>query len=188
MQALRILALAGTIVWLAAPHGLGVGAEPVSHADAEPASSAWQRALSLIREDFPDVPQMTTARLAQLLGDEDAERIVLIDARTAEEFEVGHLRGAVRASGLRSALRALGPQAPQRTVVVYCSVGYRSSQVAERLRARGVANVFNLEGSLFKWANEGRHVYRGTERVTKVHPYDEDWGRLLDPRLWPPES
>ncbi len=189
MRALRILVLlVGTVLWPAMFQGLAVAAETGPHAEAEPDSAAWQRALALVREDFPDVPQMTTARLAQLLGDEDAERIVLIDARTRKEFEVGHLRGAVRASGLRTALRALGPQAPQRAVVVYCSVGYRSSQLAERLRERGVANVFNLEGSIFRWANEGRPVYRGTERVTQVHPYDEDWGRLLDRRRWPPGS
>ena len=47
-------------------------------------------------------------------------------------------------------------------------------------------NVFNLEGSLFKWANEGRPVYRGSERVQEVHPFDEDWGELLDESLHPP--
>ena len=38
----------------------------------------------------------------------------------------------------------------------------------------------NMEGSIFKWANEGRPVYRDGERVEKVHPYNETWGRLLD--------
>lgn len=71
-------------------------------------------------------------------------------------------------------------------IVVYCSVGYRSSRLARQLRTRGVKNVFNLEGSLFKWANEGRPVYRGSERVQEVHPFDEDWGELLDESLHPP--
>ena len=66
----------------------------------------------------------------------------------------------------------------------YCSVGYRSSRLAEELRARGFENVFNLEGSLFQWANEGRPLYRGEERVDQAHPYDEEWGQLLDRRLW----
>lgn len=155
--------------------------------DAEPHSPEWQDTLRLVREDFPDVPQLTTRQLADLL-DMDRASVVLLDARSPEEYEVGHLAGAVPAGSLRAALDALSGLPPERTVVVYCSVGYRSSQLAERLRERGMANVFNLEGSIFRWANEGRPVYRGTERVTEVHPYDEDWGRLLDRRRWPPGS
>ena len=72
------------------------------------------------------------------------------------------------------------------TVVVYCSVGYRSAELVKRLKATGAGNVFNLEGSLFRWANEGRPVYRGAERVFEVHPYDADWANLLDRRYRPP--
>ena len=89
--------------------------------------------------------------------------------------------GRVLASNTRMALEASDPG---RTVVVYCSVGYRSSRLAEKLRARGIENVFNLEGSLFQWANEGRPLYRGDERVYEAHPYDDEWGQLLDRRLW----
>ena len=88
------------------------------------------------------------------------------------------------ASNTRMALEALEAIDPVRTVVVYCSIGYRSSRLAEKLRARGIENVFNLEGSLFQWANEGRPLYRGEERVYQAHPYDEEWGQLLDRRFW----
>jgi hypothetical protein len=43
--------------------------------------------------------------------------------------------------------------------------------------------VFNLEGSLFQWANEGRPVYRDDVPVQAIHPYDARWGRLLDRRF-----
>ena len=88
------------------------------------------------------------------------------------------------ASNTRMALEALEASDAVRTIVVYCSVGYRSSQLAEKLRARSIENVFNLEGSLFQWANEGRSLYRGDERVHEAHPYDEEWGQLLDKRFW----
>jgi len=52
------------------------------------------------------------------------------------------------------------------------------------MQRAGVANVFNLTGSIFRWANEGRPLRSGDERVQAVHPFDEDWGRLLDRRLW----
>ena len=152
--------------------------------DAAPDSRAWRDVLHEVREDFPNVPQMTTRRLAGLLDSEPAS-VLLLDARSEAEYEVGQLRGAVRTETLAAALDALSGFDRRSTVVVYCSVGHRSSDLAERLLARGVANVFNLEGSIFRWANEGRPVYRGARRVHEVHPYDEEWRRLLDRRYWP---
>lgn len=141
------------------------------------ADERWAETLRFVRETFPEVPQLSTERLAELVR-EDAD-VVLLDARSKEEFEISHLQGAVRATSVRMARKALEEHGEKPTVVVYCSVGYRSSRLAQRLRDHGVEDVFNLEGSLFKWANEGRPVYRGSEQVLPVHPFDEDWGELL---------
>ena len=149
--------------------------------DAAPDSPAWQATLRLVRDDFPGVPHMTTAQLAERL-EEDPTSVLLLDARSLEEYEVSHLRGAVNAETTRAALEVLAEVAPEPTVVVYCSVGYRSSELADRLLEHGRGSVFNLEGSIFRWANEGRPVYRGDERVYEVHPYDDGWGRLLEPQ------
>ena len=137
----------------------------------------WQRTLAEIRDTFPAVPQMTTQQLATTL--ERGEPVLLLDARTAAEFRTSHLEGATRAPTVGSALNAI-KAAPQRAIVVYCSVGYRSSRLVSRLQARGAKNVFNLEGSLFRWANEGRPLVRGSETVRTVHPYDDEWGELLE--------
>ena len=153
---------------------------PASPADPV-AEHRWAKTLDLVRETFPDVPQLSTQRLADLLG--EGAQVVLLDARTNKEFRISHLRGAVQANDLQSATRVLNKGSEDRTIVVYCSVGYRSSGLAEQLRTHGVKNVFNLEGSIFKWANEGRPVYRRSERVQEVHPFDEDWGELLDKSL-----
>ena len=102
------------------------------------------------------------------------------DARTATEFKAG----VVLTGNTCMAIETLAASEPGLTVVVYCSVGYRSSRLAEKLRARGFGNVVNLEGSLIQWANEGCPLYRGEERVYRTHPYDEEWGELLDRRFW----
>ena len=159
---------------------------------AEPiAEERWQDTLRLVREAFPEVRQLATEGFARFLEagflearllDERAG-VVLLDARSKEEFNTSHLQHAVHAEDVQTALNALRGRDEKRIVVVYCSVGYRSSRLANRLRALGVKDVFNLEGSLFKWANEGRPVYRGSQRVRQVHPYDEDWGELLDEPL-----
>ncbi|XP_065192371.1 uncharacterized protein LOC135823448 [Sycon ciliatum] len=47
--------------------------------------------------------------------------------------------------------------------------------------ARPVASVFNLEGSMFQWANENRQLCSaGTAATRQVHPYSVVWGRLVD--------
>ena len=151
---------------------------------ADARTLAWKRALRLVREAFPQVPRMTTERLAAMRADDSTQDIILLDARSESEFNVSHLHGAALASNTRMALNVLEANKPEGLVVVYCSVGYRSSQLASELRRRGFENVVNLEGSLFRWANEGRPLYRGDKRVHEAHPYDEEWGRLLDKRFW----
>ncbi len=106
---------------------------------------------------------------------------MLLDARTEAEYAVSHLRGARRIDPAHPALDPLSGVPKTAAIVVYCSVGYRSASVADWLMAQGFGNVRNLEGSLFRWANEGRPVYQGERRVTRVHPYDRTWGLLLEP-------
>jgi hypothetical protein len=55
--------------------------------------------------------------------------------------------------------------------------------MAHRVQPLVSGPVYNLEGSIFEWANSGRPVYRGEERVSVVHPYGARWERLLDRAL-----
>ena len=84
-------------------------------------------------------------------------------------------------------------------LVCYCSVGYRSSIVAEeilKLKEDGQPppglRPVNLEGSIFQWASEGRSLTRKGQtgvpveiKVTTVHPFSTVWGALTLPfSLW----
>lgn len=151
---------------------------------------SWRAVDALVRHDFPEVASLSTDSLAAWLDDAARERPLLLDARTPEEYAVSHLPGAVRvdpdasAEALAAEVGALrAGSAPDRSIVVYCSVGYRSARVAERLGEAGVDNVQNLDGSIFRWAAEGRPVVRDGEPVREVHPYNAAWGRLLPGRL-----
>ena len=154
---------------------------------AENNTMFWSTTLKMIRAKFPGVAQLSTDRLqAWLQAAPDRpgrESPLLLDVREREEYEVSHLESAVAAHSRQEALEALEGVPPERPVVLYCSVGYRSSEMAGFLEKKGFKNVFNLEGSIFAWANEGRPVYRGGERVHEVHPYDRVWGRLLKKTL-----
>ena len=137
----------------------------------------------LVRKRFPEVQQLPTQELAAWLADTHRPPPVILDVRQAEEFGVSHLAGARRVDP-DSKVEGLKPLvATNQAVVVYCSVGYRSSELARRLMKSGVTNVFNLEGSIFQWANEGRALTGTNGPATAVHPYSERWGALLKPAL-----
>lgn len=148
-------------------------------------AQTWTDILPTIRKRFPEVPQLTTTALAEWLGSTQRPPPVLVDVRSDAEYAVSHLAGARHATNV-SQIEALG-LGPEVSVVLYCSVGYRSSDPGVKLLRRPgwAGRVFNLEGSLFAWANEGRPIHRGTQRVTVVHPYDRRWGVLLDSRWHP---
>ncbi|MFN0246663.1 MAG: rhodanese-like domain-containing protein [Kofleriaceae bacterium] len=110
---------------------------------------------------------------------------LLLDVRTPAEFAVSHLRGArlvepgAPAEALRS--RELAGVSLDAPIVCYCAVGVRSSNTCEALQKAGYTNVANLDGSIFRWANEGRPLVQGETPTTFVHPYNAEWGRMLAP-------
>ena len=139
-----------------------------------------------VRNKFPTVKQLSTNELAAWVKDVNREQPLLLDARKAEEFAVSHLHGAINAGAEPQVAAVLKKYSQDKPIVAYCSVGWRSSMLAEKLKNQGYSNVVNLEGSIFQWANEGRPVYKGEEQVRQVHPFDPQWGKLLKPELWSP--
>jgi rhodanese-related sulfurtransferase len=144
----------------------------------------WPAAFKLVRDKFPDVKQLPTSDLANWLKDKQKPQPLILDARAENEFAVSHLPGAQPALDEAQAVGVLLNQPKDVPVVVYCSIGYRSSALAQKLKARGYTNVQNLEGSIFMWANEGRPLQRDQQSVQAVHPFDEKWGRLLERSRW----
>lgn len=134
-----------------------------------------------IEARYPDVRWVETAELARWLRDDD-RRTVLLDSRSREEYDVSHLKGAIWVDPDAADPSELDLPKGAR-IVIYCSVGWRSGALADRFREAGYEHVFNLEGGIFQWANEGRPVYHQGERVREVHPYDAVWGRFLDEAL-----
>ena len=140
----------------------------------------WFLLKKSLRARFTKIEWISTGELADWLANERRPAPVLLDVRTPEEWNVSHLPGARRVdpnAPVETAAAGLSEETP---IVTYCAVGYRSAEMADRLRAAGFSNVHNLEGSIFQWANEHRPLVHGNERVSLVHPYNAFWGRLLN--------
>jgi rhodanese-related sulfurtransferase len=128
------------------------------------------------------VPEMTPATLAGRLP---AGEVTLFDVRTAEEFETGHLPGAIRiepGSTAEEILRLHRDRIAAGPVVFYCAVGVRSSDLMMRTLAQiaphASAGLYNLRGGVFRWSTEGRALV-SRAAPGRAHPFDENWGRLL---------
>lgn len=143
----------------------------------------WSAVDRMIEQSHPSASHLSTDSLATLLADSTRPQPILLDTRPVEEYRVSHLRGARRLDPEATTFPMLDGVPNDTLIVAYCSVGYRSSGVVERLQEAGFTNVYNLEGSIFQWANEGRPVYRDSQVVRQVHPFDRVWGQLLDDEL-----
>lgn len=129
---------------------------------------------------FPDLQWITGQSLASWRADSSRQQPILLDARTETEYSVSHLADAARIDPYRPLLRPLKGQPQDAPIVVYASVGYRSARVAEWLKRQGYTNVQNLEGGIFRWANDGRPVFRQGGATSEVHPYQPRWGLMLE--------
>lgn len=126
---------------------------------------------ALIKES---VPVITCNELKQI---PDA---VLLDARAKKEYAVSHLPNARWVGYNDFDLSRVADVPKSAPIVLYCSVGYRSEKVGEKLQAAGYTNVKNLYGSLFEWVNQGNPVVDEMGRPTeRVHAYSRTWGIWL---------
>lgn len=107
-------------------------------------------------------------------------KLRLLDTRTEEEYQVSRLPGAQWLGFQPINEELLRQFQTEDTLLVYCSIGYRSEQVADELRAKGFNNVFNLYGGIFEWVNQGKTLENETGEPTRqVHPYNFWWGLFL---------
>lgn len=104
----------------------------------------------------------------------------VLDTREQEEFTVSHLPNAKFVGYDDFELESLSGIGKKDTVIVYCSVGYRSERIGEKLQKAGYENVFNLYGGIFNWKNKGGVVLNSENDSTeKVHTYNKSWSRFL---------
>jgi rhodanese-related sulfurtransferase len=135
---------------------------------------------TLIKLQFPEVEKIDTETLSHWQADTSKIQPLLVDARTEEEYAVSHLKTAIPIDFTRTDTLNFPIDTP---IVVYCSVGYRSAIVAQKLQKAGFSQVFNLSGGIFEWANEQRPMFQLISEklhfTTFVHPYNATWGKLL---------
>ena len=91
----------------------------------------------------------------------EAGEIVLIDVRTAPEYMMEHIDGALLMPMAFFRTDALPTQDGKR-IVLHCGSGVRSGKVATDAMAAGIFPLAHLHGGFAAWKNAGL-PYRGTD-------------------------
>lgn len=88
-----------------------------------------------------------------MLGNGD---VTIIDVRTPEEFENGHITGAlnidINSPDFEDRIKKLDPE---KQYVVYCQSGGRSGRACSSIRQFGFHRAMNLAGGIVSWEREG---------------------------------
>ncbi len=89
------------------------------------------------------------------------KEIVVLDVRTPREFEGGHLAGATNIdfNGKKFAA-SLESLDRDRTYLVYCAVGGRSTASLKTLEKLGFKKVIHLDGGIKAWIGAGKPVIK----------------------------
>jgi rhodanese-related sulfurtransferase len=108
------------------------------------------------------------------------DSVLLLDARTPREYEVSHIKDALFVSYENFDSTAVAELDKEKSIVVYCSVGYRSEKITEKLKKMRFTNIANLYGGIFEWKNQGNQVVNAGGPTDKVHAYNKTWGVWLN--------
>ena len=80
---------------------------------------------------------------------------VVLDVRTPDEFNDGHIDGAINinyeSGGFKTELAQLDKK---KTYFVYCRTGRRSGEAVKIMKAMGFDSIVTMKGDIVKWKSE----------------------------------
>jgi rhodanese-related sulfurtransferase len=121
------------------------------------------------------VPEVTVPQAKEM------KNVLFIDAREWNEYKVSHIKNALFVGYDQFEISKLKSIQKNGKIVVYCSVGYRSEKISQKLKQAGFTDVANLYGGIFEWVNQGNPVVDDQDEVTpNVHAYSKTWGIWLN--------
>jgi rhodanese-related sulfurtransferase len=108
------------------------------------------------------------------------DKFIIFDAREKAEFDVSHIPGAIYLGYSDFNVGRIKNIPKEKNIVIYCSIGYRSEKIGEKLLRFGYKNVYNLYGSIFEWANEKYPLVSSNGKTTyTIHSYNKSWSKWV---------
>ena len=100
------------------------------------------------------VSDLVTPKEASVLTSE--KKAVIVDVREEDEWNAGHIAGAVHIplKQLETRLPEL-QQYKDKTIITQCRSGKRSADALEVLKSAGFTNVYSMDGGIMAWSKDG---------------------------------
>lgn len=128
---------------------------------SESTSSESSETSGTVQEDMSIIPADLPAAVSKAIERQPEPNVYVIDVRTPEEWEAGHVVDAML-WGLDEeiALGNLPPVPKDSEIYIYCRTGNRAGQAIRILQASGYTNMTNIRG-LTDWIDAGGAVETG---------------------------
>ena len=112
--------------------------------------------IDLINDAKTRIREVTAAGVREMRA--SGEKAVYLDVRESNEWNLGHLPGAMHIprGSLETKIEGVVPR--DRKVVIYCASGNRSALAADTLQQMGYGDVASLAGGFTAWAQSGGEV------------------------------
>lgn len=136
-----------------------------------------------VRVKFREVRQVSPKALVEWMADPNRPPPLLVDARPTAQYAVSRIAGSVHIDPAHPDLAPLAHVPRDQPIVVYDAAGVGGTAMVLGLTEAGFSRVSNLEGGLFRWANQGFAVVNNDGPAERVHPVSWGWGRLLKARF-----
>ncbi len=108
---------------------------------------------------YGDISVDQARRLVQENRDNDA--FVILDTRTPQEYQRGHIPGAQLLNIYDKEFQAkLDSLDREKTYLVHCASGGRSSRAVQIMRSKGFEKVYHMYQGMRGWAGKGYETVR----------------------------
>ena len=133
----------------------------------------------LLKYNKQSIPYIYSEMLVDIQND---PTLVLLDTREKKEYQVSHIKGALHAGYKNFNLQKVSKTIKNKDaqIIVYCSLGVRSEDIAEILQRAGYTHIQNLYGGIFNWKNNNLPLVNTQQKQTdSIHVYSKQWGKWL---------
>lgn len=107
-----------------------------------------------------EVMDVSPQKAVELLASKEAPTV--IDARTAEEYAEGHIKGAilidVKGADFEEKLSKLDKS---KSYIVHCRSGARGAKAVKVFEKLGFEKVYHMDGGMMAWEEAGKPVEKG---------------------------
>ena len=109
---------------------------------------------SLINNE--SINHMNSDELIEFIELNDA---VLVDVRTEDEYNSGYIENSLNIDYFSNDFSVNADKLDKNTpIILYCRSGKRSSMSANKISKLGFKEIYNLQGGILEWIEEGNAV------------------------------